>query len=113
MKKAVVAFLLGLICLFIFSVTYGVRVFSAWERRIQAERRLAIESATDQYRQAARESRAKRIRLSMNSFDLANGLTFQDLENFRDNSSQRLVGFLYLMAALWLAWGLRWSRRRL
>ncbi|MDD5640442.1 MAG: hypothetical protein PHX53_02250 [Syntrophales bacterium] len=112
MKKAIAVFILGIVCLFLFSVTYGVKVFSAWERRSQAEKRLENQHASGSVGPAVRESRGKKIRLSMNSFDLANGLTFQELDDIRHDPNSRLSAFLLLLTSLWLAWGLRWSKGR-
>jgi len=113
MKKAIAVFILGLACLFLFSITYGVKVFSPWERRLQAEIRLENKTSPGSGGAVARESRGKKTRLSMNSFDLANGLTFQELEDFHYNPNSRFLAFLYLLGALWMAWGLRWCRSRL
>jgi hypothetical protein len=113
MKKAIAAFILGLACLFVFSITYGVKVFSAWERRSQAESHLGKKHAPELSRAMEKESRGKKIRLSMNSFDLANGLTFQELEDISLEPRHRLTAFLFLLTALWLVRGLRWSRNHL
>ena len=110
MKKAIAGFILGLACLFLFSVTYGVKVFSAWERRLEAENRLEEKYDPGLKGMAERESRGKRIRLSMSSFDLANGLTFQEQEDLLLKPGYRFSAFLFLVASLWLVALLRKPR---
>ena len=46
----------------------------------------------------------------MNAFDLANGLTFQELEDISLEPKYRFSAFLYLIASLWLAALLRKPR---
>ena len=110
MGKAIAGFMLGLVCLFLFSVTYGVKVFSAWERRSPAEKRLETSYDPGLKALAERESRGKKIRLSMNAFDLANGLTFQDLEDISWEPKYRFSAFLSLIASLWMVALLRKPR---
>jgi hypothetical protein len=110
MKKAVVGFFLGLACLFLFSVTWGNQVLSKWEPRPVTENRIEKKAAPGQVSQAEKESRKKKLRLLLNPFDLTNGLTFQEIDDIRHDPNTRLYAFLYLLGALWLAWGLRWSR---
>jgi hypothetical protein len=50
----------------------------------------------------------KKAKLALGSFDLINGLTKHELETIHIDSS---VSFYYLLACLWLAFGLRLSRR--
>jgi hypothetical protein len=50
----------------------------------------------------------KKTKLALESFDLANGLTKHELENIHISTS---LSFYYLLACLWLAFGLRLSRR--
>jgi len=107
MKKAIAGFMLGLACLFLFSVTYGVKVFSAWERRMQAENHLKTKDSPGLKGMVEKESRGKKIRLSMNAFDLANGLTFQEQEDLLLKPGHRFTGFLFLVASLWLVTLLR------
>ena len=59
---------------------------------------------------AEQESRGKKIRLSMNAFDLANGLTFQDLEDISWEPKYRFSAFLSLIASLWMVALLRKPR---
>jgi len=110
MGKAIAGFMRGLVCLFLFSLTYGANMFPAGERRLSAESRLEEKYPLDQGSLAEKESRGKKIRLSMNSFDLANGLTFQELEDISLEPGYRFAAFFYLLASLWLVWGLRISR---
>jgi dolichol kinase len=107
MKKAIAAFILGLACLFLFSITYGIKVFSAWERRLQAENRLEKENNPGLRGMMEYESRGKKIRLSMNSFDLANGLTFQEQEDLLLKPGFRFSAFLFLVASIWMVMVLR------
>jgi hypothetical protein len=112
MKKAVTVIILGMVCLFLFSITFGVKVFSAWEKRMQAEKRLETQYSPEQRSLVEKETRSKKIRLSMNPFDLANGLTFQELENLSLDHRSRLFAFIFLLTSVWMAWGLRRSRSR-
>ncbi|MEW6658188.1 MAG: hypothetical protein AB1424_05985 [Thermodesulfobacteriota bacterium] len=57
------------------------------------------------------ESRGKKIRLSMNAFDLANGLTFQEQEDLLLKPGHRLSAFLFLVASIWMAALMRKPRR--
>jgi len=110
MKKAIAGFILGLACLFLFSLTCGVKVFSAWERRLHVENRVEKKYDPGLKGMVERESRGKRIRLSMNSFDLANGLTFQEQEDITWEPKYRFSAFLSLIASLWLVALLRKPR---
>ena len=110
MGKAIAGFMLGLVCLFLFSITYGVKVFSAWERRSPAEKRLETNYDPGLQALADQESRGKKIRLSLNAFDLANGLTLKELEDISLEPKYRFSAFLYLVASLWLVALLRKPR---
>lgn len=112
MKKALAGFYLGLACLFVISITWGNQILTKWEPRAVTELRVEKKAAPGQVSQAEWESRKKKLRLFMNPFDLANGLTFQELDDIRHNPNTRLFAFLFLLAALWMAWGLRWSKSR-
>ncbi|MFZ5450326.1 MAG: hypothetical protein ACOZF2_00425 [Thermodesulfobacteriota bacterium] len=112
MKKAITGFFLGLACLFVFSITWGNRVLSKWEQQATTENRVEKIAAPSQKSQMERESRGKKLRLFMSPFDLTSGLTFQELDDIRHNPHTRFFAFLYLLGALWMAWGLRWSRSR-
>ncbi len=102
MRKAVAAFILVLVCLFLGSITYGTKVFTAWEKRAAAERSLQKKTSPEMARLAEQESQGKKIRLAMNSFDLAGGLTFQELEDIAREPKYRFSAFLFLIASLWL-----------
>ncbi len=102
MGKAIAGFLLGLLCLFLFSLTWGAQVFSNWEKREAAEVRLEGNGYSGSPSLSERERQGKKIRLAMNSFDLANGLTFQELEDFSGNYKYRFAAFLSLIASLGL-----------
>jgi len=110
MKKAIAGFILGLACLFLFSLTYGANMFSAGERRLSAESRVEEKYPLDQGSLAEKESRGKKIRMSMNSFDLANGLTFKELEDISLEPGYRFSAFLSLIASLWVVALLRKPR---
>jgi hypothetical protein len=110
MKKVIVGYVLGLACLFFFSLFLGNKVFSAWERKVLAESRVEKQIASQVLSPGERDYRRKKLRLSMSSFDLANGLTFMELEDISLEPGYRLVAFLYLLVSLWLVWGLRLSR---
>ena len=112
MKKAIAGFYLGLACLFVLSITWGNQILSKWEPRSTTEDRMEKKAAPGQVSQAERESRGKKLRLFMNPFDLTSGLTFQEIDDIRHNPNNRLYAFLFLLGALWMAWGLRWSRSR-
>jgi len=111
MGKAIAAFMIGLVCLFIFSITYGVKVFSGWERRPPAETPLETKYDPGLQGLAERESQGKKIRFSMSAFDLANGLTFQDLEDISWEPKYRFSAFLSLIASLWMVALMRKPRR--
>ena len=110
MGKAIAGFMIGLVCLFLFSITYGAKVFSTWERRSHAGKHLETNYDPGLKNLAERESRGKKIRLSMNAFDLANGLTFQDLEDISWEPKYRFSAFLSLIASLWMVALLRKPR---
>lgn len=110
MKKAIAGFYLGLACLFVFSITWGNKVLSQWEPRSSTEKRVEKKNALDQGSLTEKESQGKKLRLFMSPFDLANGLTFKELEDISLDPSYRFAAFLNLIASLWLVWGLRWSR---
>lgn len=111
MKKAIAGCYLGLACLFVFSITWGNKVLTKWEPRSITDNRVEKKAMPGQVSQVEKESRKKKLRLFLNPFDLANGLTFQELDDIRHDPHSRLFAFLFLLASLWLAWGLRWSRR--
>jgi hypothetical protein len=112
MKIVFAGFVLGLACLFVFSITWGNKVLSKLEPRSVSENRLEKQSRPGQVSLAEKESRKKKLRLLLNPFDLANGLTFQEIDDIRQNPNTCLFAFLYLVGALWMARGLRWSRSR-
>ena len=110
MGKAIAGFMIGLVCLFLFSVTYGVKASSVWERRSPAEKRLETKYDPGLKSLAEKESRGKEIRLSLNAFDLANGLTLKELEDISLEPKYRFSAFLYLIASLWMVALLRKPR---
>ena len=110
MGKAIAGFMIGLACLFLFSIIHGVKVFSGWERRSHAESRMEKKDAPESIGLSERESQDKKIRLSLNAFDLANGLTLKELEDISLEPKYRFSAFLYLIASLWLAALLRKPR---
>jgi hypothetical protein len=111
MRKAIAVFMLGLVCLFIGSITVGKNIFSSWERRGAAESQLGKDNNSHGLKShSEREAQSKRIRLAMNSFDLANGLTFKELEDISLEPKYRFSAFLSLVASLWLVALLRKPR---
>ncbi|RJR41094.1 MAG: hypothetical protein C4567_09925 [Deltaproteobacteria bacterium] len=110
MRKAVAAFIVVLVCLFLGSITYGTKIFSAWEKRAAAERTLQDKKSPEMAKKAEKESQGRKIRLAMNSFDLANGLTLQELEDLSLEPKYRFSAFLFLVASLWLVALLRKPR---
>ena len=94
MNKVVVGYVLGLACLFLCSLL---------EKQMVPN----MPSPTE------KDYRRKKLRLSMSSFDLANGLTFKELEDIFLDPTYRFAAFLSLLASLWLVRGLRYSRKRL
>jgi hypothetical protein len=110
MRKAVAAFTIVLVCLFLGSITYGTKIFSAWEKRAGAESNIHKKKSPALMSLAEKESQGKKIRLAMNSFDLANGLTFQELEDISLEPKYRFSAFLSLIASLWLVALLRKPR---
>jgi hypothetical protein len=107
MGKPLIIFSAGLALLMTFSLTFGLKVFSAVDRRLAQESRLEKTGPPDLLGLAERESRLKKIKLSMNSFDLTNGLTFHEIENLPLNSGSRFAAFLSLLVALGVVWALR------
>jgi hypothetical protein len=110
MKKVIAGYILALAGLFCFSLFAGNKMFSAWERKAINESRVEKQNAPDAPSPAERDFRRKKLRLSMSSFDLANGLTFKEIEDISLDPGYRLGAFLYLLASLWLVWGMRMSR---
>jgi len=110
MGKAIAAFMIGLVCLFLVSFTWGSKVFSAAERKMSARNHLENKIFPDSASLTEKESRGRKIRLSINSFDLANGLTFQELEDISWEPKYRFSAFLSLVASLWLVALLRKPR---
>lgn len=112
MRKVIAGYSLGLACLFLFSLILGNKMFSTWERRVSHQSRVETKKAADTLSPAEKEFRKKKLRLSMSSFDLCNGLTFKELEDISLEPHYRLGAFLYLLASLWLVRGLRMSKSR-
>jgi hypothetical protein len=110
MAKAVAIFAAGLALLFILSLTWGRQVFSPAARRWFPESRIAPGKTTDQYGFTENQARLRKARFALTSFDLVNGLTIAELENLPLEPGHRFFPFVYLLACLWLAWGLRRSR---
>jgi hypothetical protein len=110
MGKAVAIFTVGLALLFILSLTWGRQVFSPAARRWFPESRIAPGKTTDQYGFTENQARLRKARFALTSFDLVNGLTIAELENLPLEPGHRFSPFVYLLACLWLAWGLRKSR---
>ena len=109
MKKVIAGFILGLACLFVFSITWGNQVLSKWVQTTTTNK-LEQQETPAQVSQAEKEIRNKKLRLFLNPFDLANGLTFQDLDELRHNPNCRLFAFIYLVGALWMVRGMRKSK---
>ena len=110
MWKAVTIFTAGLALLFIFSLTWGRQVFSPAARSWFPESRIEPGKNTDQYGFTENQARLRKARFALTSFDLMNGLTIAELENLPLEPGHRFFPFVYLLACLWLAWGLRRSR---
>jgi hypothetical protein len=107
MGKALVIFSMGLALLFTFSLTFGLKVFSAVDRRLAEESRLEKSGPPDLLGLAERESRLKKIKLAMNPFDLTNGLTLQEIENIPLQQNYSFSALLSLLAGLGVVWALR------
>jgi hypothetical protein len=102
MKKATAIILAGLVLLFLISLFAGQKLFSAAERELSRS-----ESTTGAGAPVKVDFR--KVRLAFSSFDLIAGLTHRDMEVI---STQSLAfPFYFLLASLWLALGLRKSRR--
>ena len=112
MGKAVAAFMIGLVCLFLFSFTLGSRVITIWERKASLEDHLENRHSSAVISPADKEVRGKKISLALSSFDLANGLTLKELEDISLEPKYRFSAFLFLVASLWLVAGLRKPRRQ-
>jgi len=107
MGKAVAAFTIGLVCLFLFSFYLGSKVISTWERKASIENRLENRHSHAVTSLAEKEVRGKKARLALSSFDLANGLTLKELEDISLEPKYRFSAFLFLVASLWLVAALR------
>lgn len=112
MGKAVAAFMIGLVCLFLFSFILGSTVISTWQSGPSPEVRMENRNLPAVTSPGGKESRDKKIRLAMSSFDLANGLTLKELEEISLEPKYRFSAFLSLVASLWLVAGLRKPRRQ-
>ncbi len=112
MGKAVAAFMIGLVCLFLFSFIFGSKVSSFWERKVAIENQSGNRHSPVAGSSAAKEVRGKKIRLAMSSFDLANGLTLKEVDDISLEPKYRFSAFLFLVASLWLAAALRKPARQ-
>jgi hypothetical protein len=104
MKKAVVFTLLGFFLLFGVSLAANSQMYKHLNR-------VLADKPGDPSTPAGEMSwnAYKKIKLTLGSFDLVNGLTRHDLETL---DSQDGLGFYYLIACLWLVLGLRLGIRR-
>jgi hypothetical protein len=109
MRTMTVVVVSALVLLFLGSLFVGRKVFSSYERNLNQQLTQA-EKASPETAQAVRKSvYYRKARLAMSSFDLVGGLTTRDLENIPNYN--RLFPFVYLIACLWLVFGLRRPKR--
>jgi hypothetical protein len=104
MKKAVIFTLLGFFLLFGVSLAANDYMFKRLGR-------ILVNKPGDPSTPAGEMSwnAYKKIKLTLGSFDLVNGLTKHDLDTLNTEDS---LGFYYLIACLWLVLGLRLGLRR-
>jgi hypothetical protein len=104
MKKAVVLSLLGFFLLFGVSLAANEHMFKRLDR-------ILVDKPGDPPPDSGKMSwnTYKKIKLTLGSFDLVNGLTKHDLETLDTEDG---LGFYYLIACLWLVLGLRLGLRR-
>jgi hypothetical protein len=103
MAKGVAVILIGLVILSLFSIVAGQRVFPPAERNLYRGGEVQSEHLKE-------KSDLRKIRLAFSSFDLVAGLTNHELETLPTND--QTFFFLYLLACLWLLWGLKKAPRQ-
>ncbi len=109
MAKAISVFLAGLILLTILSFFWGRHVFTTQAGWFQ-ENQVGQAVQSDSTYLAERQARIRKARIIFGSFDLVNGLTTDDLENLLFQPHHRYFAFVWLLACLWMVWGLRKAR---
>jgi|UniRef100_A0A7C5ELS7 hypothetical protein len=103
MNKMVLIFLAGITLLFIGGLYAGFQVFEPWERLLaEPVPTLKVPGAADT---EMTWKGYRKVKLAFGSFDLANGLTKNDLETM--SQANGAVGFYFLLASLGLCIGLR------
>jgi len=103
MNKMVLFFLGGLALLFLGGLVAGFHVFEPWERLLAEP--VSVTPAPDTIPQEMSWKGYRKVKLAFGSFDLANGLTKNDLETMSQGS--QAFGFYFLLACLGLCIGLR------
>ncbi len=101
-NKMVLVFLAGMTLLFVGGLWAGFQVFEPWER-VPAEPVPALTSG--EVTSDLTWKGYRMVKLAFVSFDLANGLTKQDIETM--SHGNKSVGFYFLLASLGLCIGLR------
>lgn len=109
MRTMTLIVLSALVLLFLGSLYIGPRVFSSYERSLDQQLLQAEQSSPETSHAVRKHVYFRKARLAMSSFDLVGGLTTRDLENIPNYN--RLFPFVYLIACIWLVFGLRKARR--
>jgi hypothetical protein len=91
MKKVIAGYILGLACLFLFSLFFGTWVFSLHNPKAMTHSRVEKQNAPGVMSPVEGDYRRKKLRLSMSSFDLANGLTFKEIQDISRDPGFRLA----------------------
>lgn len=103
MKKMVLFFLAGLVLLFLGGLVAGFHVFEPWERLLAEP--APSPQVSDTFPTEMSWKGYRKVKLAFGSFDLANGLTKNDLETM--SQGNHAFGFYFLLASLGLCIGLR------
>ncbi len=109
MRTMTIIVLSVIVLLFLGSLYIGPRVFSSYERSLDDKLAQAEKSSPETARAVRKHVYFRKARLAMSSFDLVGGLTTRELEAIPNYN--RLFPFVYLIACLWLVFGLRKARR--
>jgi hypothetical protein len=109
MRTMTIVVVSALVLLFLGSLYFGPLAFSSYERSLDDQLAQAEHSSPEKARAVRKHVYFRKARLAMSSFDLVGGLTTRELEAIPKYN--RLFPFVYLIACLWLVFGLRKARR--
>lgn len=109
MRTMTIVIVSALVLLFLGSLYFGPWAFSSYERSLDDQLAQAKHSSPETARAVRKNVYYRKARLAMSSFDLVGGLTTRELEAIPNYN--RLFPFVYLIACLWLVFGLRKAKR--